>query len=52
VESDGELSVEKIVQEIKEYSKNVILSEMTTIKEKVGTGNIIWDESYYSETIG
>jgi REP element-mobilizing transposase RayT len=52
VESDGELSVEKMVQEIKEYSKYAMLSELTSIKEKTGTGNIIWDESYYSETIG
>ncbi len=52
VESDGELSVEKMVQEIKEYSKNSIFTDLTAIKEKVGTENIIWDESYYSETIG
>jgi len=52
VESDGELSVETMVQEIKEYLKNAILSELTAIKDELGTERIIWDETYFAETIG
>jgi REP element-mobilizing transposase RayT len=52
VESDGELSVETMVQKIKEYLKNAILSELTAIKDELGTESIIWDKTYFSETIG
>jgi REP element-mobilizing transposase RayT len=52
VESDGELSVETMVQEIKEHLKNAILSELPAIKDELGTESIIWDETYFSETIG
>ena len=52
VESDGGLSVETMVNEIKEYLKDGILSELTAIKDKLGTESIIWDETYFSETIG
>ena len=52
VESDGELSVETMIQEIKEYLKNAILSELPAIKDELGTESIIWDETYFSETIG
>ncbi len=52
IESDGELSVDTMVQEIKEYLKNAILSELTAIKDELGTESIIWDETYFSETIG
>jgi hypothetical protein len=41
-----------MVQEIKEYLKNAILSELTAIKDELGTESIIWDETYFSETIG
>jgi REP element-mobilizing transposase RayT len=52
VESDGVLSVERMVQEIKEYLKNAILSKLTTIKDELEKENTIWDESYFCETIG
>jgi len=52
VESNGELSVETMVEKIKEYLKNAILSELTAIKDELGTESIIWDETYFSETIG
>jgi REP element-mobilizing transposase RayT len=51
-ESDGELSVDTMVQDVKEYLQNAILSELTFIKEEFGMENTIWDESYYSETLG
>jgi len=52
VESDGEISVETMVHEIKEYLKNDIISEQTAIKDELGTESIIWDETYFAETIG
>lgn len=52
VESDGELSVETMVNEIKKYLKDAILSELTAIKDQLGTDSIIWDEAYFAETIG
>jgi REP element-mobilizing transposase RayT len=52
VESDGELSVDTMIQDIKEYLQSAMLSESTVIKEEFGTENTIWDESYFSETIG
>ena len=52
VESDGDLSVETMIHEIKKYLKEAILSELTTIKDILGTESIIWDETYFAETIG
>ena len=52
VESDGELSVDTMVQEIKEYLQSAILSELTVIKKEFGMENTIWDGYYFSETIG
>ncbi len=52
VESDGEISVETMVHEIKEYLKTDIISEQTAIKDELGTKSIIWDETYFAETIG
>ena len=52
VESDGELFAETMVQEIKEYLGNAILAELTAIKNELESESIIWDETYFSETIG
>ena len=52
IESDGELSVETMVKKIKTYLKDAILSELTAIKDQFGTDSIIWDETYFTETIG
>lgn len=52
VDSDGELSVEKIVEEIKQFSRNEIYKELTGLKEEFLKEIDIWDEAYFSETIG
>jgi REP element-mobilizing transposase RayT len=52
VNSDGESSVETIVKEIKQFSKNAILEKFIDIKEKFDKGIEIWDAAYFSETIG
>jgi hypothetical protein len=49
--SDGEKSVETIVQEIKRFSKNSILDKFIAIKDRLNTGNELWDTAYFSETI-
>ena len=51
-ESDGELSVEDMVLEIKDFSKDAILIEPSDIKEKFGGDIGIWDEAYFAETVG
>ena len=52
VMSDGEKSVETIVQEIKRSSKNAILDKFVDIKDRLEPGNEIWDTVYFAETIG
>jgi REP element-mobilizing transposase RayT len=52
VNSDGESSVETMVKEIKQFSKNAILEKFIDIKEKFDKGIEIWDAAYFSETIG
>jgi len=52
VESDGERSVETMVQEIKRFSKSAILAEPFDIRERLDAGNEIWDAAYFSETVG
>jgi len=51
-ESDGELSVEEIVHRIKQFSNKAILEEFPFIRDKLGGGTDIWDEAYFTETIG
>jgi REP element-mobilizing transposase RayT len=51
-ESDGELSVEKIVHTIKRFSNHAILDEFPSAGDKLGGDNEIWDEAYFAETIG
>ena len=52
VELDGESSVETVVQEIKRFSKKALMSKYDDIKDRLETGNELWDTSYFSETIG
>lgn len=52
VESDGEKSVETIVQEIKQYSNNTILQRFIDLKEKLDIEDELWDIAYFSETVG
>jgi putative transposase len=52
VESDGELSIEEIVHRIKQFSNNAILEKFPVIRDKLGGGAEIWDETYFTETIG
>ncbi len=52
IDSDGELSVEKIVKEIKQFSKDAIYTELAGLKENFLREIDIWDEAYFSETVG
>ena len=52
VESDGELSVEEMAQEIKKSSNNAILKEFPLLGEKFGNGIQIWDQAHFVETLG
>jgi len=52
VESDGELSVEEIVHTIKQFSNDAILEEFPLIRDKLDNDTKIWDEAYFTETIG
>ena len=52
VESDGEKSVETIIQEIKEFSENAIVERFPDAGERVAAGIEIWDEAYFAETMG
>ena len=48
VESNGELSVEELVNRIKEHTGKGLLAECPEIKESFDS---IWDEAYFAETI-
>jgi REP element-mobilizing transposase RayT len=50
--SDGEKSVETIVQEIKRSSNDAIMGEFADIKDRFDAGNGLWDTAYFAETIG
>jgi REP element-mobilizing transposase RayT len=50
--SDGEKSVETIVQEIKRSSNDAIMGEFADIKDRFDAGNELWDTAYFSETAG
>lgn len=52
VDSDGERSVETMVQDIKRFSENAILARFVDIKGKLDKKIGIWDAAYFSETIG
>jgi REP element-mobilizing transposase RayT len=51
-ESDGELSIEEIVHRIKQFSNKAILEKFPLLRDKLGGNTEIWDEAYFTETIG
>jgi len=52
VESDGELSIEEIIHRIKQFSNDAILKKFPLMRDKLGGNAKIWDEAYFTETIG
>ena len=52
MESGGELSIEKVVNEIKRFSNNAVLKKFPLLKDKLSGDIEIWDEAYFVETIG
>jgi len=52
VESDGELSIEEIVHRIKRFSNEAILEKFPMIRDKLDNDTEIWDEAYFTETLG
>ncbi|MBW2573237.1 MAG: transposase [Deltaproteobacteria bacterium] len=51
-ESDGEISIEEIVHRIKLFSNKAILEKFPLIRNKLSGDTEIWDEAYFTETIG
>ena len=52
VESDGELSIEEMVQDIKRFSNKAIVKEFPFLKDRLGEDTEIWDEAYSVKTVG
>jgi REP element-mobilizing transposase RayT len=52
VDSNGESSVETMVQKIKRSSEEAILKRFFHLTGQPGTESKIWDAAYFSETIG
>jgi REP element-mobilizing transposase RayT len=50
VESNGELSVEELINRIKEHTGNGLLKECPQLKESFKNDSI-WDDAYFVETI-
>ena len=50
VESNGETSVEELVNRIKEHTGKGLFSECPELKESFENGSI-WDDAYFAETI-
>ena len=52
VESDGELSIEEMVQGMKRLSNKTIMDTFPLLRDKLGCKTEIWDEAYFVETLG
>ncbi|MBI5602385.1 MAG: transposase [Deltaproteobacteria bacterium] len=52
VESDGEKSIEAIVRKIKPFLKKALLANFPEIKKCLDKGTALWDNAYFSETLG
>jgi REP element-mobilizing transposase RayT len=52
VESDGELSIEEMVQRIKRFTNEAMLEEFPSVRGSLGDDTDIWDEAYFVETVG
>lgn len=50
VESNGELSIEEIVNRIKDFTCKSLFERYSFLKEKIA-GNSIWDDAYFVETL-
>jgi len=50
VESNGELSVEDMINRIKEYTGRELLKKYPELKESFENDSI-WDDAYFAETI-
>ena len=51
VVSDGEKSVERMVQEIKQFTGNAMLSQFDDTKERLSGASTLWDRAYFAQTI-
>lgn len=52
IESDGEHSIESVVQEMKRLSASAILMEFADLKLSLDPVDELWDTAYFAETIG
>ena len=52
VETDGKESVHKIIRKLKAYSGKSILIKFPNLQEKIDYNKKLWDEAYFTETIG
>jgi REP element-mobilizing transposase RayT len=52
VNSDGKDSVETLVQGIKRFSRDPLIHELTRLEGEADPKSDLWDEAYFSETIG
>jgi len=52
LESDGEKSIEKIVRKLKRVTSKSLLKKFPELKAKLDDGSGLWDEAYFSETLG
>ena len=52
VESDGEISIEHIVQGMKRSFNKAVAESFPFLNKKLGSHTDIWDEAYFVETIG
>lgn len=52
VESDGEKSVESIVEKLKKFLNNAIIGKFPDVSKKIDAKIEIWDEAYFVESVG
>ena len=52
VDSDGELSIEEMVQRMKRISNNALMEKFPLLSENLGGNTEIWDDAYFVETVG
>ena len=52
VESGGELSIEEIVNRVKQFSGKALPQVFPVISERLGENDEIWDKSYFVESMG
>ena len=52
VESDGEKSVDTLIQEIKNISESSIAAKVLDLISNLDENFELWDKAYFAETIG